>query len=159
MNGVDILNLVCAIGCGVVGGVFFAFSTSVMSALAKVPVPSGIAVMQTINIVILNPLFLGVFLGTAIACAIAVVTCALQPDSPGKAWIFSGAVLYLGGAFLVTMLCNVPRNNALARLNPAGPEAVAVWRDYLTVWTAWNHVRTVASLGASVAFILRAFLQ
>jgi uncharacterized membrane protein len=159
MNALDILNLVCAIGCAVMAGVFFAFSTSVMTALGKVPGPSGIAVMQSINLAIVNPLFLGVFLGTGITCFVAIVACLMHWSLPGMPWMAGGAVLYLGGSFLVTMLCNVPRNNVVAQLDPAEPEAIAIWRDYLTTWTAWNHVRTVASLAASVAFVLRAFLR
>ena len=49
---------------------------------------------------------------------------------------------------MVTMWFNVPRNNKLARLTPTAPEAISVWRDYLITWTAWNHVRTIASLAA-----------
>lgn len=159
MNAFDALTLVCAIGCGLVAGVFFAFSTSVMNALGKIPAPCGIAAMQAINVVIINPLFLGVFLGTAFACVAAIVACLLQPGLPGIFWVLSGGVLYLVGSFLVTMRFNVPRNNVLARLNPAGPEAITAWRAYLTTWTAWNHVRTIASLAASILFMLRAFFE
>lgn len=159
MSVFNILTLVCAIGCGLMAGIFFAFSTSVMTALGKLPAAQGIAAMQTINVVILNPVFLSVFVGTAIACLIAIVGVFLNWNSPGILWMLGGAVLYLIGSFVVTMLFNVPRNNMLARLNPDGPEAVAVWKDYLTTWTAWNHARTVASLAAAISFALRAFLR
>lgn len=29
-----------------------------------------------------------------------------------------------------------------------------VWANYLSSWTFWNHVRTIGSLAAMVAFIL-----
>jgi uncharacterized membrane protein len=29
-----------------------------------------------------------------------------------------------------------------------------LWKRYLTEWTAWNHLRTAASLAAAAAFIL-----
>ena len=115
--------------------------------------------MQAINVTIINPLFLGVFLGTAIACAIALLTCLVWYESPGRLWTLIGAALYLVGSFLVTMWFNVPRNNTLARLTATAPEATAVWEDYLVTWTRWNHVRTVTALAATVLFMLGAFLN
>jgi uncharacterized membrane protein len=52
------------------------------------------------------------------------------------------------------MICNVPRNNRLAKADPASTEGARVWTAYLREWTAWNHVRTIASAAATVAFIL-----
>ena len=154
MRTFDLLILTCAIGSGLVAGVFFAFSTAVMKALGKLPPSHGIAAMQAINVVILNPLFLGVFLGTAFACAGAGVTCFLQPEQPERGWVLSGALTYLVGSFLVTIGFNVPRNERLARVGAADPQAIAVWQDYLRTWTAWNHVRTVASMAAAASFVL-----
>jgi uncharacterized membrane protein len=54
----------------------------------------------------------------------------------------------------VTMAFNVPRNNALAAVDPASPEGVRVWAGYLPGWTAWNHVRTVAALAAAASLTL-----
>jgi uncharacterized membrane protein len=51
------------------------------------------------------------------------------------------------------MAFNVPRNNVLARLAPAGAEAAETWRRYLVEWTAWNTVRTVASLASTALLI------
>ena len=33
-------------------------------------------------------------------------------------------------------------------------EAATVWADYLTRWTRWNHVRTVACFVAAACFTL-----
>jgi uncharacterized membrane protein len=156
MNAFDLIILACAIGCGIIGGVFFAFSVSVMIALRSISAPCGIAAMQAINVAIINPLFLGVFLGTAIASAMAVAASFVMHDSL-RMFAVLGAVLYLVGSFFVTMRFNVPRNNLLANLNPAEPQAATVWREYVQSWTRWNHVRTVASLAAAVAFTLAAF--
>ncbi len=65
-----------------------------------------------------------------------------------------GSALYLFGAFGVTAGANVPRNDALQRLEPGGAEAAAYWPAYLREWTAWNHVRTAASAAAAVAYVL-----
>ncbi|MDT4888318.1 hypothetical protein FQZ97_1248490 [compost metagenome] len=47
------------------------------------------------------------------------------------------------------MVCNVPRNNALARLDSVNPEAVGPWRAYVESWTRWNHVRMGTALAAA----------
>jgi uncharacterized membrane protein len=62
--------------------------------------------------------------------------------------------LYFVGCFLVTILGNVPLNDALAKLAAADPMSEDVWRRYLVQWTRWNHVRTVASFTAALAFAL-----
>jgi uncharacterized membrane protein len=43
------MKLLAALGCGLIAGVFFAFSTFVMKALAQQPAPLGIATMQSIT--------------------------------------------------------------------------------------------------------------
>ena len=44
------LTFVTALGCGLIAGLFFAFSVAVMKALACLPSAGGIAAMQSINI-------------------------------------------------------------------------------------------------------------
>jgi uncharacterized membrane protein len=56
------LTLFAALGCGLIAGVFFAFSAFVMKALGRLPPAEGIAAMQSINIAVINPVFLTAFL-------------------------------------------------------------------------------------------------
>jgi uncharacterized membrane protein len=147
-----LLALLAALGCGLIAGVFFAFSAFVMKALARLAPAEGIAAMQSINIAVLNPWFLGVFLGTAGASVLAVVAAALRWHEPRAVWLLAGGGLYLAGTFLVTMRCNVPRNNALAAVERDDPDGASLWTRYVASWTAWNHVRTVAALAAATAF-------
>jgi uncharacterized membrane protein len=68
---------------------------------------------------------------------------------PAAAWILAGAALFLVGSIGVTVAANVPLNDALARVVPDAADAAEQWSDYVRDWTAWNHVRTGASLGAA----------
>ncbi|HYE21467.1 MAG TPA: anthrone oxygenase family protein [Tepidisphaeraceae bacterium] len=147
------LVIVGAIGAGVIGGVFFAFSSFVMGALGRVPAREGVRAMQAINVVVLNPLFLGVFVGTAIVCA-AAGAMAVWYGAAGRWWVVAGGGLYVVGTFGVTVACNVPLNDRLARVDADAPEAEGVWVDYQRRWARWNHVRTAAAVGAMVAMIL-----
>lgn len=153
-GGLTIATLLAALGCALMAGLFFAFSVSVMRGLARVPPAAGIAAMQAINIVILNPVFGLVFFGTTAACLIVAVAAVVQWHQPASASMLAGGLLYLIGAFGVTVVFNVPRNNALAAVDPASPEGARVWASYLVTWTAWNHVRTIASLAATAALIV-----
>ena len=73
---------------------------------------------------------------------------------PGAAYLLMGALLYLVGTIFVTMAANVPLNNRLARAKPDGVESASLWKQYLKTWTAWNHLRTIASLAAATCFIM-----
>jgi uncharacterized membrane protein len=146
------LTLAAALGCGLIAGVFFAFSSFVMAALARRPSHEAIAAMQSINLVVLNPWFLGVFLGTGALCAGISILALTRWQAAGSGWLALGGLLYLAGTFGVTMVCNVPRNDLLASVEPTSAEGAATWERYRAEWTRWNHVRTAAALGALAAF-------
>jgi uncharacterized membrane protein len=148
------LSFIAALGCGLIAGTFFAFSVFVMRALAGIPAPAGIAAMQAINIVVINPLFLGVFLGTAVLCVVVSLLAFAGSGNGESAYVWIASLAYLIGTFGVTMLFNVPLNNRLAKADPAGAEGEVLWRSYVTQWTRWNHVRTIAALLAMAAFVL-----
>jgi len=143
------LTLITALGCGLVAGVFYAFSTFVMKALARLPAAQGITAMQSINVVVINPWFMAAFMGTAAACVLVAVFSLLRWGEPGTAYLLSGGLVYLIGTVLVTIAFNVPRNNALAAADSQSADGARVWAGYVTGWTAWNHVRTAAALAAA----------
>jgi uncharacterized membrane protein len=147
------LKLAAILGCGLIAGVFFAFSSFIMTALARRPSAQGIAAMQSINIAVINPLFMLVFLGTGVVCLLLLVE-AIGKQQPHPHYLLIGSLLYLIGALGVTIVCNIPLNNGLAIVQPNSSEAAALWEKYLTSWTAWNHLRTLAALVAAAAFSL-----
>ncbi|WP_342241607.1 anthrone oxygenase family protein [Inquilinus sp. OTU3971] len=150
----SVLVLLSALGSGLVGGIFFAFSTFVMGALARLPAPQGIAAMQSINIVVINPVFMAAFMGTAVLCLIVAAGALFGWSGPRPTLVLAGALFYLVGNIVVTMTGNVPLNDALAAVDPASAEGAAVWARYLSTWTTWNHVRTATGLAAAACFIL-----
>jgi uncharacterized membrane protein len=152
-----LLTLISALGCGLVAGIFFAFSAFVMKALARLSPTQGIAAMQSINVAVINPWFMTAFLGTAAACVLLAVSSLLGWHKPGAVYLLVGSLLYLVGTILVTIVFNVPRNDALEAADPASADGARLWGGYLTSWTAWNHVRTAAALAAA-ASLTRALL-
>lgn len=148
------LTLLSAIGSGMIAGAFFVFSFAIMRALSRITPFSGMWAMQSINIYILNPMFLGVFLGTGVICAGLAITAVVRWHLPGAGWLLTGTMIYVVGSIGVTVIFNVPMNNALMVADPATPEGLQLWAKYLTDWTFWNHIRTVASLAACASLIM-----
>lgn len=138
------------LGSALIAGVFFAFSSFVMKALARMPSHEGIAAMQSINVVVLNRSFLGVFVGTTIVSALAGALALVTWDAASAPFFVAGALLYVVGTFLVTGLGNVPLNNELAAVSAADPDAIPVWENYLDRWTALNTIRTIAAAAAAL---------
>jgi uncharacterized membrane protein len=153
------LMLFSALGCGLIAGVFFAFSAFVMNALARLPPVQGIAAMQSINVAVINPLFLTAFLGTAAACLPLAISSVLMWNRPTAIYLLVGSLLYLVGTFVVTMVFNVPRNEALSVIDPTSVEGARLWAGYVGSWTAWNHVRTAAALAAAASLIIALYLS
>lgn len=135
---------------GAIAGFFYAYSCSVMWGLDTGDPKAAIAAMQRINIVVRNAVFFPAFFGTPVAALIAALLWRLLDRWDVALLLALTAVIYLVGAFLVTLVVNVPMNEALGRSAiPADAEAArALWQNYSTPWTLWNHVRTGASLAA-----------
>jgi uncharacterized membrane protein len=155
----DVLATLAAIGCALVAGIFFVFSTFVMKALGNLTPAHGVAAMQAINIAVINPWFMVAFFGTAAVCAVVMVGTLARWRAPGATCLLAGSLFYLVGAVLVTVQFNVPQNNVLAAVGPTSPEAATLWVSYLSTWTAWNHVRTLAALAASASFAIALWLR
>ena len=148
-----VLTVAAALGAGLVAGFFFAFSTTVMPALGRVPAPQGVVAMQEINVVVLNPLVMTALFGTAMLCLASIIAALVAWDGAHGAYVVAGSAVYLIGTIGVTMAANVPRNDALAALDADGADAAGHWARYLSEWTTFNHVRTVAALIASGLFV------
>jgi uncharacterized membrane protein len=147
-----VLTLAAALGSGLLAGLFYAFSSFVMKGLADLPPAQGIAAMNSINAAVQNPVFMLGFLGTPAICLAAGVAAVVRWGRPGSTFLLIGSVLYLVGAFVLTVAFHIPRNNALAALDPASPSSVEKWTNYVSVWTAGNHVRTLTALAAAAFF-------
>ena len=145
-----------AIGAALVSGIFYAFSTFVMKALERLEPREGIAAMQSINIVVINPLFFLAFFGTGALCAATIVGALLSGPGVSHVPAVAGGVLYIGGCLGVTIFGNVPLNERLAEMRPEDAAAESLWRAYLVRWTQWNHVRTAASLAAAAFLVVAA---
>jgi len=151
-----ILTLLASLGAGMMAGLFFVFSVVIMKAFGRLAPGHGIAAMQTINQVILNPWFFVLFFGTALIGLVLAGMAVFDWEGRGSGYPIAAALVYVGGCIGVTLIWNVPLNDALAATDAGSPDGADLWSRYLDVWTRWNHVRTVACAAAAVLFTLAA---
>ncbi len=144
MNALILISLLASlVGTALVGGLLYAFSVCIMQALSKVPTKEGIRVMQTINRVILNPVFFASFVGTGVLSVLNLLATLFGWGGEWPISFIAASGIYLAGVFLVTAAGNVPMNNKLDALAPG--EGGAYWQVYLKKWTRLNHLRVTAS--------------
>lgn len=124
------LALITLVLHGALTGLFYAFSMSVMPGLNTLDPARAEEAMRGINRKILNPWLYLVFLGSPVAALVAGFVAS-------SVWFFAAAAVNFVGSFLVTMVINVPMNNAV----DAGTMS---WKEYSPRWTAFNTLRTVA---------------
>jgi uncharacterized membrane protein len=119
-------TLATALGCGLVAGVFFAFSSFVMPALKRLPPAHGIAAMQSINKLAVTPAFMTALFGTAVACLGLAAWAVISMGERPAALVLAGSALYLVGAIGVTIARKRPaqrqaRDAASPRPRRGGP--------------------------------------
>jgi uncharacterized membrane protein len=141
-----------AVGCGLLAGVYFAFSAFIMTSLARIAPSAGIAALNAINVEIVRSLFMPAFMGTTLTAAVLAGLAIFRWSEPGSIAMLTGGLVYVVGMFAVTAVFNVPLNNALAAIDPSSAEGASLWARYLQDWTSWNHVRTIASVAACMLF-------
>ncbi len=127
---------------GLAVGTFFAFSTFVMAALDRLGPGEAVRAMRSINATILGSPFMAVFL-VSVILAVALPLVDGLSDGRWNPLLIGSGVVYLIGTFGMTLLRNVPLNDALARATSLDAET---WRAYASAWTFWNHVRTLAGI-------------
>jgi uncharacterized membrane protein len=97
------LTAVTALGCGLNAGVFFAFSSFVMKALARLQPAQGIAAMQSINLMAVTPVFMAALFGTAVACVTLGVWALVDWDGAFGPYLRAAASLAAAVSFTLAL--------------------------------------------------------
>ena len=153
----DWFLIVCGIAvvaCGLVSGVFLAFSDFVMKSLAAARPAGGIESMQLINRRVYGSVFLVLLLGMAALSLFLTGYAYFRVAGSASAYIIAGGAIYLVGVFLVTIIFNVPMNQRLDAMDYSAADSVSYWATYASSWTFWNHIRTIASAGSTIHYLV-----
>ena len=110
----------------------------------------AIEAMQAMNASVRNGVFAPAFFGTPFVLAATGIVLWRQRIRKSAMLFVGSALVYLCGGLILTMVVNVPMNEALATVIIPDDlfSARQTWQDYSATWQFWNQVRTVAS-GAS----------
>jgi len=152
-----LLTIVTLLGSATFGGAMFAFSAFVMHGLDRAPAQSAVAAMQGINLSAPRAPLVLVMVGTSlVSLAVAVLVCVdlAAGEGGGDSWLaLAGCAAFLA-SIAITGGFHIPRNNALADVEPDGPDAASAWAAYSRSWQRGNHVRTAAALGGALLLAL-----
>ena len=150
-----ILTQLAVIAYALVGGVFLAFSDFIMRSLALTGGTGGVEAMQVINQEVFRWVFMALFLGlAAVSAVISAYSYLYLGGGPGALILIAG-LTYLIGCFGVTVVFNVPLNEALAQMDLAASATKQFWMEtYVPSWTFWNTIRTTACAGSAALLLV-----
>ncbi len=150
---VPLLLAASAFFVGILAGLFFAYSVSVVLALKTFSASAYTIVMQSINNAILNVAFGVVFIGSIAVPTVSASVVLLQGDwtSQYGPLVLLGTAIYLTGTIAVTMNIHLPMNESIATWSPASPPDD--WTTVRTRWARWNHVRAIAAVISFVIYL------
>lgn len=141
--------IVAIVAAGLLAGLFYSYSCSVMPGLARADDRTFVEAMRGVNIAILNGWFALSFGGAPVLAAAAGLLHLRGDLRPALPWIIAGFVLILA-TLIITMAFNVPLNNAL---ETGGGDLAALRQRFETTWVHWNLVRTLTSTGGFACLV------
>jgi len=154
--------ILATILCFLVAGFLFAFAVVVMPGISGLKDREFIQAFQVIDRVIQNnqPIFMMVWVGSAVALVITVVLGIRHLDGTGRLLIIIAALIYFLGVQLPTFIINIPLNNKLQTLDVDVINKTTrktARRDFEPRWNQWNSIRTAFAILASVLLAVLLF--
>jgi uncharacterized membrane protein len=150
MRTIQALTLIAAtVSTGLVAGLLGAFACAVMPALRGADDRTFVDVMQRINVAIINPVFVSVFVGGLLVTIAAAAVHLPEGERDALPWIIAGLTLYVL-TLIITGRYNIPLNDELdAAGDPNRIDDIhAVRQQFESKWVAWNIVRTIINVAA-----------
>ncbi|WP_426478285.1 DUF1772 domain-containing protein [Chryseobacterium sp. CBSDS_008] len=147
MKMTTLVLIITAVLTALIGGLFYAYSCSVVLGLGKLSDAEYLKAMQNINREILNPVFFMSFMGTLILLPVSAFL--FRGQQPVFIFLLLAALAYLIGVFGVTVAGNVPMNDALDKLDISNStiEVIKQMREnFESRWNFLNNIRTAFSV-------------
>lgn len=137
------------VAMGLLAGLFYSYACSVMPGLSRTEDRTFVSGMQQINVAILNSWFFATFLGAPLVTALAGLLQLGAGSRPVLLWIVAAFILS-AVAFVITIVVNVPLNDALAAAGDPTQVAdlAAVRAQFEPSWVRWNVARAIAFTAA-----------
>ena len=158
MSAFTISLVLATLLCSLVAGFLFAYAVVVMPGLRDLDDRQFIRAFQVTDRVIQdnNPLFILVWVGSAIAVIACVVTGALLLEGTELVLLLFATVIYLTGVQISTIAVHLPLNNKLQQLNVddmSDHELQAARVAFEPRWNNSNRIRTAIACMTAVTLI------
>jgi uncharacterized membrane protein len=137
-----------------IAGLLYAYACSVNIGLGRLADADYIAAMQSINKAIQNPVFFISFMGTLLLLPFSTYLQYGQPISTRFWLLLMATIVYLIGVFGVTILGNIPLNNALDAFDLKSSTAEMIANQRIKFEGAWNQLHTIRTIAAVIALVL-----
>ena len=149
--------------CALVAGLLFAFAIVTMPGIKSLNDGEFIRAFQVMDGVIQNnqPIFMLVWIGSALTLLLTAVLGFGQLDLAGKGILLIATLLYIIGVQLPTGMINVPLNNQLQTLDVEKLDTSSQTTARLNFeprWNQWNNIRTVIATLVTTLLILLLYL-
>jgi uncharacterized membrane protein len=138
-----------ALLCGLIAGLLYSYSCSVNLGLRTLADNEYIKTMQAINIAIQNPIFFISFMGLFFIFPITSYIIYKQQLSSSFYFMLLAMIAYFVGVLGITMFCNVPLNEQLAKFpisTATSNEISAMRQSFEKPWNVYHTIRTIASI-------------
>lgn len=150
--------ILAAFLCTLVAGFLFAFAVVVMPGIKALSDKDYLRAFQVMDRVIQEnqPLFILVWMGSAVAIVVAAGLSFWQFDVVGQALTASAAALYILGVQVPTIRINIPLNNQVKQMDLEAADAASLEElraKYETTWVRWNTNRTIVSSVVSLLLL------
>jgi len=134
--------LAATVATGLQAGTYYTWASAVMPGLARADDRTLVATMQSVNIAIVNPIFMLTFIGAPLLAGAAAATS----GQTARPWVVAGLTLAVS-TVVITGVGNIPLNNALdaAGLVDRIVDLTTVRADFESTWVRWNLARALTS--------------
>lgn len=151
--------ILAAFLCTLATGFVLLFAIVVMPGIGTLSDRDFLRAFQIIDRVIQNnqPLFILIWVGSAVALLIATVLGFRQLEGISRILLLIAAIVYIFGMQLPTIAINIPLNNRVQELNFDALEeasAVAEREHFEPRWNRWNMIRTAFASVASLLLLI-----
>ncbi|MEZ4678648.1 MAG: DUF1772 domain-containing protein [Caldilineaceae bacterium] len=150
--------LLATLLCTLIAGFILIFAIVVMPGIGTLHDREFLHAFQVIDRVIQNnqPLFVFIWLGSAVALIAAAVLGVIQLAGMACLLLIAAAIIYLFGVQLPTVAINIPLNNRVQTLEMATLDeaaSAAERKHFETRWNRWNMIRTALAGLVSVLLL------
>jgi uncharacterized membrane protein len=154
MKTADIILVITTVVSGLMAGLFYAFSYSVVSGLGKLPDAEYIRAFQHINREIQNPVFLSCFMGLLLLLPLSTYLHYHKPATLQFWLLLASTLVYFIGVFAVTAVGNIPLNNAIDAFKLDGASAESIQAQRTAFENKWNNLNLVRTLASALTLTL-----